>query len=214
MTRARWWHLLTAVTASVALVLQFVLIWQGHNVLDETDPPALGERVVRFFGYFTILSNALVAYSTWTLALGRDRDTAWWRVLRLDGLIGITVTFVVVQVLLRGLVELDGADLLADNLLHVAVPALAVIGWVVFGPRHRVRRSDLLPALGFPVAWLVYTLIRGAIVDWYPYPFLDAAERGYGSVALTCLGIAVLFVALAALAWKGDERLARTRLTN
>jgi hypothetical protein len=211
MSRGRWWHLLTAVTATFALVLQFVLVWQGHSVLEETDPPALGERMVRFFGYFTILSNALIACITWTLALGRDRDSTWWRLLRLDGLIGITVTFVVVQLLLKGLVELHGADLLADTLLHVVVPVLAVIGWLVFGPRERVRRSDLLPALVFPVLWLVYTLIRGEIVDWYPYPFLDAGERGYGSVAVTCLGIAVLFVGLAALAWKGDEWLARTR---
>lgn len=211
MTPARWWHLLTAVVATFALVLQSVLVWQGHSVLDQVDPPALGERLVRLVGYFTILSNALIAYVAWTLALGRDRDTTLWRLLRLDGLIGITVTFVVVQLLLKGLVELHGADLLADKLLHVAVPVLAVIGWLVFGPRHRVRRSDLLPALAFPVAWLVYTMIRGAIVDWYPYPFLDAGEHGYGQVALTCVGIAVLFVGLAALAWKGDERLTRTR---
>ncbi|MEO5664333.1 MAG: Pr6Pr family membrane protein [Nocardioides sp.] len=211
MTTARWWHLLTALVATFALVLQLVLVWQGHLILDEVKPPSLGERLVRFFGYFTILSNALVAYSAWTIALGRDRDTLWWRLLRLDGLIGITVTFVVVQVLLKGTYELDGADLLADNLLHVVVPALAVIGWLVFGPRHRVRRSDLLPALAFPVAWLVYTLIRGEIVDWYPYPFLDAGKHGYGQVAATCLAIAVLFIGLAALAWKGDERLSRTR---
>jgi hypothetical protein len=211
MTPARWWHLTTAVVATFALALQFVLVWQGHSILETENPPALVERVVRFFGYFTILSNALIAYVSWTLALGRDRDTTTWRLLRLDGLIGITVTFVVVQLLLKGLVELDGADLLADKLLHVVVPALAVVGWLVFGPRHRVRRSDLLPALAFPVAWLAYTLIRGEIVDWYPYPFLDAGEHGYASVAATCLGIAVLFVGLAALAWKGDERLTRRR---
>ncbi len=211
MTTARWWHLLTAVVVTFALVLQFVLVWQGHSVLEDDNPPALGERMVRLFGYFTILSNGLIAYATWTLALGRDRDTLVWRLLRLDGLIGITVTFVVVQLLLKGLVELDGADLLADKLLHVVVPVMAVIGWLVFGPRERVRRSDLLPALVFPVLWLVYTLVRGEIVDWYPYPFLDAGKHGYGSVAITCLAIAALFVGLAALAWKGDERLARTR---
>jgi uncharacterized membrane protein len=211
MTNSRWWHLLTAVVATFALVLQFVLVWQGHSILETEDPPDLVERVVRFFGYFTILSNALVAYTSWTIALGRDRDTALWRLLRIDALIGITVTFVVVQVLLKGLVELHGADLLADKLLHVVVPALAVIGWLVFGPRERVRRSDLLPALVPPVLWLVYTLVRGEIVDWYPYPFLDAGEHGYASVAATCLAIAALFIGLAALAWKGDERLTRTR---
>lgn len=211
MTWARRWHLLTAAVATAALVLQFVLIWQGNVVLDETRPPDLGERLVRFFSYFTILANALVAFSTWTLALGRDRDTTGWRLVRLNALIGIIVTFVVVQLLLKGTYELDGLDLLADNLLHVVVPILAVVGWVAFGPRGRVRRSDILPALVLPIAWLVYTLVRGAIVDWYPYPFLNAAKLGYGSVAITCVGIAVLFVGLAALAWKGDERLARSR---
>ena len=44
MTTARWWHLLTAVVATFALVLQFVLVWQGHSVLEEVEPPALGER--------------------------------------------------------------------------------------------------------------------------------------------------------------------------
>lgn len=211
MTWARRWHLLTAVVATGALLLQLVLIWQGNVVLDETRPPDLGERLVRFVSYFTILANALVAYSTWTIALGRDRDTVGWRLVRLNALIGIVVTFVVVQVLLKGTYELDGLDLLADNLLHIVVPVLAVIGWVAFGPRERVRRSDILPALLLPIAWLVYTLIRGPIVEWYPYPFLNAAKLGYGQVALTCGVIAAFFIVLAAGAWKADERLARTR---
>lgn len=210
MARDRAWHLATALVATSALVLQLVLIWQGSTVLDETRPPDLGERLVRFVSYYTILSNALVAFSAWTMALGRDRDTTWWRLIRLNALIGIIVTFVVVQVLLKGTYELDGLDLLADNLLHVVVPILAVVGWVAFGPRGRVRRSDVLPALVLPVLWLVYTLVRGAIVAWYPYPFLNADELGYASVAATCLGIALLFVALAAGAWKIDERLSRT----
>lgn len=213
MTAARGWHFLTAVTAIFALVLQFVLIWNGHVILvdDEAMPP-LGERVIRYFGYFTILSNAAVAVACWTLAFGRDSNSTAWRLLRLDGLIGITVTFLVVQILLSGIIELHGVDLLADRLLHVVVPLMAILGWVLFGPRERIQRRDLLLSLVAPVLWLVYTLVRGAIVDWYPYPFLDAGEIGYGPVALYCLGISALFVGLAALAWKLDGWLARTRL--
>ncbi|UUZ61354.1 Pr6Pr family membrane protein [Nocardioides sp. B-3] len=211
MTPSRWWHLLTALVATFALVLQLVLVWQGNSIPETDDPPALGERLIRFFGYFTILSNALVAYSSWTIAPGRDRDTTLWRLLRLDGLIGITVTFVVVQVLLKGLVELDGADLLADKLLHVVVPVLAVIGWLVFGPRLRVRRSDLLPALVFPVARLVYTLVRGEVVDWYPYPFLDAGSTATGRWRRPARSSRPSSSASRPRPGKGDERLTRTR---
>ena len=80
--------------------------------------------------------------------------------------------------LLRPILDLHGADRWTDKLLHVAVPLLAVIGWVAFGPRDRVRRSDLLPSLAFPVLWLAYTLVRGAVTGFYPYPFVDAAGLG------------------------------------
>ncbi|WP_457208267.1 Pr6Pr family membrane protein [Nocardioides sp. P5_C9_2] len=210
MDRARGWHLVTALVATAAVLFQLVLVWQGNAVLDDVDPPALGERLVRFVGYFTILSNILVAVVTWTLALGRDTDATAWRVLRLTSLVAITVTGVVHWFLLRPILDLSGADYVADKLLHVVVPLLAVIGWVACGPRGRVRRSDVLASLVFPIAWLAYTLVRGAVTGFYPYPFLDVEERGYAAVALACLGVAVLFVALAGAAWKADDRLERT----
>jgi hypothetical protein len=59
----------------------------------------------------------------------------------------------------------------------------------------------------FPAVWLGYTLVRGAIVDWYRYPFVNVAVKGYLSVALACIGIAVLFVALIWAVQKvGDAR--------
>ena len=210
MDRARGWHLATALVATFAVLFQLALVWQGNAVLDDVDPPALGERLVRFIGYFTILSNILVAVVTWTLALAGDSDGTGWRVLRLTSLVGIAVTGVVHWFLLRPILDLSGADYLVDKLLHVVVPLLAVIGWVAFGPRGRVRRSDVLASLVFPIAWLAYTLVRGAATGFYPYPFLDVDERGYAAVALACLGVAVLFVALAGAAWKADDRLERT----
>ncbi len=210
MDRGRAWHLVTALAATFAVVFQLVLVWQGNAVLDDVEPPALGERLVRFLGYFTILSNILVAVVTWTLALARDGDGTGWRVLRLTSLVGIAVTGVVHWLLLRPILDLSGADYLADKLLHVVVPLLAVVGWVAFGPRGRVRRRDILASLAFPIAWLAYTLVRGAATGFYPYPFLDVDDRGYAAVAVACVGIAALFVALAAVAWQADGRLQRS----
>ncbi|HXH80019.1 Pr6Pr family membrane protein [Nocardioides sp.] len=209
MSRGRAWHLGVAVLATAAVVFQLVLVWQGGTVLDETDPPDLGERVIRFFGYFTVLSNILVAWVAWTIALDRDTDTAGWRTLRLTSLVAITVTGVVHWFLLRPLLDLSGADYLADKLLHLAVPLVAVIGWAVFGPRGRVQGRDVVASLAFPVVWLSYTLLRGAITGFYPYPFLDVDAEGYAAVSVVSLGIAVLFVGVAAVAWKGDERVAK-----
>ena len=43
----------------------------------------------------------------------------------------------------------------------------------------------------FPLIYLIYSLIRGAIVQWYPYPFLNAAKYGYEQVIFN-VGIMLL----------------------
>ena len=44
MSRDRMFHLLTFVVAAFAVVLQLVLVIQGHNVLDEENRPDAGTR--------------------------------------------------------------------------------------------------------------------------------------------------------------------------
>lgn len=170
------------------------------------------EQVRRFFCYFTIQANALVAVSMFLLLRGRS-DTKAFRVVRLASLVGIAVTGIVAFLALPPSPNYTAANLLCDRLLHVVVPALTVVGWVAFGPRDRVGRGDLLPALGWPVAWLVATLALGPLVDWYPYPFVDVGVHGLGTVLLTCVVIAGLFLALAAVALWADRRLTHRRDT-
>ncbi len=205
----RRWHLLTALVAAAAVVLQLVLVVQGGRVLDEVEPPSLPLRLGRFVAYFTVQSNVLVALTAGLLALDATRDSAGWRVLRLAGVVGITVTGVVHFLLLRPLLDLQGADWAADKLLHMVVPVLAVVGWVAFGPRGLVDRRTVLLTLAWPVAWLVETLVVGALTGWYPYPFLDPREESVAAVVVACVAITLLFVAVLAAAAALDRRWAR-----
>lgn len=205
MRGARGWHLLTAAVTLTALVLQVVLVLQGGRVLDEADPPGLGLRLARLVAYFTIQSNVLVAVATSLLALDPGRDGPAFRALRLAGTVGITVTGLVHFVLLRPLLDLTGADRLADKLLHVAVPLLAVAGWLAFGPRPRTDGRAVAVAFAWPVAWLALTL--AVATRWVPYPFLDFRAEGWAHVAVVCLGITALFAALIAGFRYADRRL-------
>jgi len=200
-------HLLTFLVAAFALILQLVLVIQGHNVLDEHNRPDAATRIVRYFSYLTIWANALVAWATGTLVLGLDRDTRLWRALRMDSVVLIALAGVVHFFFLRPLLDLHGWDLVADKFLHMVVPVLGVVGWLVFGPRSRVATSDFGPFLVLPVFWIVYTLVRGAIVDWYPYPFIDVNEHGYGVVLLNATGISAIMLAFAWAVVALDRRL-------
>lgn len=208
MRGARGWHALTAVVAIAALVLQLVLVVQGGRVLDEVEPPGTGLRLARFVAYFTIQSNILVALAATLLARDPLRDGTAFRALRLAATVGITVTGLVHFFLLRPLLDLTGADWLADKMLHMAVPLLAFAGWCAFGPRPRIDGRAIAVAFGWPIAWLAITLVVGAATRWVPYPFLDFRVEGWAHVGVVCVGITALFAALIAGFRYADGRLA------
>lgn len=205
--RARAAHLAVASVAWAAILLQLVLVLQGSAVLVEEDPPGLVARVYRFFAYFTIQSNLLVAVVSTVLARDPSLDRSGWRVARVAGLVGITVTGLVHFFLLRPLLDLDGADWVADKLLHMVVPVIALAAWAWCGPRPRVVAREAAYALCWPVAWLVWTLVVAELDGWVPYPFLDAEEEGWSSVAVVSVGITVLLLLLFALFARLDRKL-------
>lgn len=200
MTTVRRWHLVTAVVAVVALVLQTALVVHGSGA-----GPSLPTRLGQLVSYFTIQSNLLVAAAAVGLARDPARDGDWWRTVRLAGVVGITVTGLVHFLLLRPLIDLDGWEYACDKLLHMVVPVLAVGGWLLFGPRPRVTLTEVRRALAWPLAWLGWTLAVGAISGWYPYPFLDVDAEGWASVLLTAAAITMLFLALFATAYRLDR---------
>jgi hypothetical protein len=98
--------------------------------------------------------------------------------------------------------------------LHWVVPALAIVGWLAFGPRPRIDENALLLALVWPALYVAYTLGHGAASDWYPYPFVDVARLGYVTVVRNGVGMVVLMAGVASIYRVGDHRLptARDRL--
>ncbi len=206
---ARRWHWATAIVAIAAPVLQTVLVVNGAAVLNETDPPGLATRLGRLVSYFTIQSNLLIAITSTTLALNPSRDGGAWRVARLAGLVGITVTGLVHFFLLRPLLDLEGLNWVADKALHMVVPVLALASWLAVGPRPRIGFRAILGALAWPISWLAWTLIIGQLSGWYPYPFLDVGEEGAAAVAITSAAITLLFLALLSAAYAVDRRLPR-----
>jgi hypothetical protein len=167
------------------------------------------ERAFNTFAFFTIQSNLIVGGTALLLALKPDRSAAVFRVFRLIGLVAITVTGVVYHVALSRILDLEGWHQLGNQLVHTVVPVLAVAGWLMFGPRRLTSARIAWLSLLFPLAWVAFTLIRGAVVHWYPYPFIDVMSLGYGKVALNCFWVALLLLGLAAGATAIDARIGR-----
>jgi len=206
---ARAWHFVTAAVVAVGLIWQLVLIIQGVNVLVEPSGalPSIATRVVRYLSFFTVESNILVGATALTLALQPDRDGKVWRVLRLEALFGITVTGVVYTTLLRGVVDLHGASAVTNALVHYVSPLMAVIGWLLFGPRPRITENTLVVSLIWPALYVIYTLVHGASSHWYPYPFVNVVTLGYTTAIRNGIGLNLLLVGVGALFMWLDHRL-------
>jgi hypothetical protein len=173
-------------------------------------------RPLRFFAFFTILSNLFGAIlwlylaATWRRTRTRRDD-----LLRGAATLYLVVTFVVVVLLLGG-AELSLSDQIVDFVVHKLFPVLVVIDWLVDPPETDLRMQDVALWLIFPLVWVILTLIRGAADNWYPYPFLDPANGGYRSVAYHVVvifaGFLVIAGAIVALGdWGRDRRLRAQR---
>lgn len=194
---SRAWHAVLALVVAASLVTQTVLLLDGGTDANsgEGGVVPLGTRFVRFFSFFTVQSNLLVLFAAVTLVLDPARDGRLWRVLRLDALLGITVTGLVFGTVLAPYLNPTGVAWWVNAGFHYVSPVMAVVGWLLFGPRPRGGGRVVAWALVWPLAWVAWTFARGAVTGWYPYPFLDAGELGFW-VALRSTGVVVVLSVL------------------
>ena len=173
-------------------------------------------RPFRFFAFFTILSNIFGALVwLWLAIRWRARRTRTDDLLRGAATLYLVITFVVVVILLQG-AELGLSNPAVDFVVHKLFPVLILVDWIVDPPETDLRMTDVVLWLVFPVLWLAFTLVRGALDGWYPYPFLDPHPGGYRSVAYHVVAILAGFLvvagAIVALGDLGrDRRLRRER---
>jgi hypothetical protein len=157
---------------------------------------AAGYSVVNFFSYFTNLANLFAAgvllhgaALAWT---GRRPSPAHQR-MRGMAVVYMTVVGIVFSVLLRD-VDLGALRPWINVLLHYVMPVAVVADWLLRPGAAPNSARDWLLVPAFPLLYVVYLLVRGAQVGWYPYPFLDPRLGGYGSVTLHVVAIVALFL--------------------
>lgn len=188
-----------AAIAGIGLELSNLLA-QGHSV------PKAVWILVRFF---TVLTNGLLAIVFANIALRGIR------VLPPQVLAGsvsaIVLVGVVFALLLQDARPLAGASAAANFLLHKATPVLALIFWLVYAPKGQLAWRDPLNWALYPLAYLIYALIRGHFEGIYPYPFIDVAANGWPQVLATAAVIAVGFIGAGQLMVLLDRWLARRR---
>jgi hypothetical protein len=160
-----------------------------------------------YFSYFTVLSNlfavAMLLYGALHHAHERSRTV---ELFRGAAVVYILTTGIVYLVLLSGHAPTYPW---VNAILHYLMPVAVTLDWLVAPPRVLLDRTRTVVLwMVFPVLYIIYTLVRGAIVNWYPYLFVNPHRSGgyllvAGDVIAVGIGIIALIVATT---WVGNRR--------
>ncbi len=202
MTRQRQCAAVIAMIAWVALGVQLALtlglvVGQGRSIW---------AGFWLYFGYFTILTNLLVALTMTRVGMDRWPGGPQPSASALTGVtLAITIVGVIYHLLLSGRVpELSSFGWIADRTMHYLVPVLSLFFWIIFVPKFSFTFKDPFFWMIYPLGYLVYAMARGSIDGWYPYFFIDVGMLGYAkamlnaailSVGVLAIGYGVVFTA-------------------
>lgn len=154
---------------------------------------------LRFLCYFTILTNLLIGICTSYLLLNPlSKGGRFFAKPQTQTAITVYILVVslVYNIILRSQWDPQGAQLVVDTFLHSIIPAVFLIYWIAFVPKNELKWKQVFPWLLYPLIYTVFILIRGTIMNEYPYPFLDVTILGYTDALINGAGVLVIFLIL------------------
>jgi hypothetical protein len=195
-----------ATIAWFAVIVQYVIMLRIS-----TD--TIIETTIRFFSFFTILTNLMVALWFSAYAFQRSSTSNIITVRNQYALtVYIAVVGIVYQVALRHLWKPQGMQFLVDELLHTIIPLLVIVFWFFTASGAKLKYGSIFQWLWYPAIYFGYVLFRGKLSGEYPYPFVNVGEIGIRQVLLNA-GLMLLFFLLlsAILVFIGARRSNLTR---
>jgi len=190
------------------LTIQLYLILFGRWA----DQASLIGGLVRFFSFFTVLSNTLVAVVL-TCAIS-GASSAGHRFFRQPVVCGgitasIALVSIAYNVLLRHLWQPQGWQWIADELLHDIMPLLFVLYWWCYVTNGRLRLRHVLLWVIYPLVYFAYVLWRGDSIGDYMYPFIDVGTIGYPQAFINAGGVLAGFLLISLIVLMLDRLKAR-----
>ena len=192
-----WLRLATSTSLLVAMVWQ-VTDRLANNVFRPTE----------YFAYFTIQSSmvaAVVLAVTGIRELKSLPQTTTLNLARLSVSTYAIVVAVVYNALLRGTKVLPGDPdygyhwpVAPNEILHVWAPIIIVLDLALTTMATQLKFKQIFWVLVFPLAWLVFTITRGSITNWWAYWFLNPNEPAGITGVITYIVIIVIFGLLSA----------------
>ena len=182
---------LTSFLGIIAIIIQFYYslnrkLAQGFSVIYATN---------NFFSYFTILTNSVIAILLASYVFFPNSKVSLWFKKTINNsaiLLNIFIVSFIYYTLLNSR-DLQGLEIVATHILHGFVPLVYLVLWFFVFRKGDLKFSSSIKWLKVPYIYFIYILIRGEILNVYPYFFINVNQYGYPRVLLFSIGILFIF---------------------
>ncbi len=183
----------------------FLLSWTGVILQYYLSLSVADSRLndtVKYLSFMTIWTNIFVSlYFTFSVT---SQKSGPGRMLSGPSIQAALVVYIVAvgliyHLFLAHIWNPQGLQLVADQILHTAVPVYYLLYWFFFGDKTHLKIKNAFNWLLYPLIYAVYALVRGAISEQYPYYFIDVNSLGYGIVFRNIVFIALAYFAMGAV---------------
>jgi hypothetical protein len=196
-------NLFIALFAIYIIAFETYIYW--HTQLRPWQPSSSIQRLVYYYSFFTVLSNLMLALSCFWLAINPNCSRYSFKVIRLNGLVGVVITAIVYNIILRGIHTPPNILLkIANESLHVVIPTLGILTWFIWGPFRQINIKVITGSLLSLMGYGIYIFVRGYYTNLYPYPFINVVKIGYVKALLATNNVFLLFLVVAFLCWAID----------
>ena len=187
--------------AILVIVGWFALIGQFYLII-ENRIASIPETILRYFSFFTILTNLIVAVCCTSLLSGSNSTLKIFfsKQNTLTAIaVYITIVGLVYNIILRFLWKPAGLQWIVDELLHSVIPFLFIVLWLFFIPKGKILWKSVWAWLLYPLIYLIFILMRGPSSSFYPYPFIDVGKIGYNQTVINSAGMLLAFLVVSIL---------------
>ena len=138
-------------------------------------------RPFEYFAYFSIITAIFAGALLLVVGVRALRNLEEGKRLEIAKL-SLTVAMVVVGVVYHALLSGVANDVrdgdyvwpvFPNEFIHTYAPILIVLEYLISQKAFNIRLRAALWVAVFPLVWLVFSVIRGSITNWWPYWFIN-----------------------------------------
>jgi hypothetical protein len=172
-------------------------------------------RPFEYFAYFSIVTaifTGVLLLVTGLALQSKVNESKKIEIARLSLTVAMIVVGVVYHALLADVAN-DVRDgdyvwpVFPNEFIHTYGPILVVLDYLLSSKGFKVRMRAALWVAVFPLVWLVFSVIRGSLTNWWPYWFINPnGEAGLVGM-LSYIGAITVFFLILGFAVLGLKKL-------